>query len=149
KAWGDLRALLTDGLCYFRDRSFVERSPSPAIVGADAFVASLRLRHEHSVTVHHGHIPELQVVGPGRARGIWAMSDWVDNAARGFAWRRFGHYAEEYTRVPDGCWRIAVMRLSRIRIDVVPPTPGGGVEDAVRLWRSGELPMAGESASSI
>lgn len=71
-------------------------------------------------TVHHGHMPEIEILGPDTARGIWAMSDFVeweagvDGKRRGL--RGYGHYFEEYRR-EDGAWRIARCRLVRLRVD--------------------------------
>jgi SnoaL-like domain len=72
-----------------------------------------------AVTTHHGHMPEIEITGDGTARGVWAMFDYVE-------WRQedgtrsglqgYGHYREEYAR-EDGEWRIARLRLERLRID--------------------------------
>jgi SnoaL-like domain len=70
-------------------------------------------------TCHHGHMPEIEITGDGTARGIWAMFDYVewdeqDGARVGL--QGYGHYREEYKR-EDGEWRIARLRLERLRID--------------------------------
>ena len=71
-------------------------------------------------TVHHGHMPEIEVTGPDTARGIWAMFDYVEfptpEGGDRFGLRGYGHYTEEYVR-EDGEWRIKHLHLSRIRID--------------------------------
>ena len=70
-------------------------------------------------TVHHGHTPEIEVLGPDDARGIWAMADLVtwrsaSGEPRGF--QGYGHYHETYRR-EGGAWRIATTRLERLRKD--------------------------------
>jgi hypothetical protein len=84
------------------------------------FVDSLIATVTEPSTVHHGHMPEIQVRGPNRARGIWAMFDYVDFEARGdaprLAFHGYGHYEEEYRR-EDDVWRISSMRLTRLRVD--------------------------------
>jgi hypothetical protein len=71
-------------------------------------------------TVHHGHMPEIEITGPDSARGTWAMFDYVEfpPAADGTrsGLQGYGHYTEEYVR-EDGEWRIARLLLTRLRID--------------------------------
>jgi len=73
-----------------------------------------------SRTVHHGHMPEIELTGPDTARGTWAMFDYVEWAPQESGERvglhGYGHYEEEYVR-EDGAWRIARLRLVRLRID--------------------------------
>jgi 3-phenylpropionate/cinnamic acid dioxygenase small subunit len=86
--------------------------------GRERIVESIRSAVDAARTVHHGHMPEIEVTGPGTARGTWSMYDYVEwpagDARRGF--HGFGHYSETY-RVEDGAWRIATLQLTRIRKD--------------------------------
>ena len=69
-------------------------------------------------TVHHGHMPEIEVLSPTTASGIWAMEDmlrWPDGAPFG-EMHGYGHYHETYRKV-DGEWRIATLELRRLRVD--------------------------------
>jgi len=71
------------------------------------------------VTVHHGHMPEIEITSPTTARGIWAMEDMLRWPA-GAPMREmhgYGHYHETYEKV-DGRWRIKTIQLSRLRVDV-------------------------------
>jgi len=79
-------------------------------------------------TVHHGHMPEIEITGPDTARGTWAMFDYVEwppSDSRGrVGLQGFGHYREEYVR-EDGQWRIRHLRLERLRVDPLgAPLPG-------------------------
>jgi SnoaL-like domain len=71
-------------------------------------------------TVHHGHMPEVELTSPDTASGIWAMSDYVEwpasETGERSGLRGYGHYYEEYVR-EDGDWRIARTRLVRLRVD--------------------------------
>jgi hypothetical protein len=70
-------------------------------------------------TVHHGHMPEIEITGDGTARGIWAMFDyveWPEQDGNRVGIRGYGHYLEEYER-EDGQWRISRTRLQRLRVD--------------------------------
>ena len=83
-------------------------------------VAFVSAALEGARTVHHGHMPEIEITGADAARGIWAMFDFVEwpSGADGtrVGLHGYGHYVEEYVR-DDGEWRIARTRLERLRID--------------------------------
>ena len=88
--------------------------------GREAIVKAISTVLEGVTTVHHGHMPEIEITGDGTARGTWAMFDYVefpagDGGAR-VGLKGYGHYHEEYVR-EDGEWRIRRSELSRIRID--------------------------------
>ena len=82
--------------------------------GRRAIVDGVSSSLEGAVTVHHGHMPEIEILSADAARGIWAMYDWVDAPA--FELHGFGHYHEEYRR-QEGVWRIHRLQLTRLRID--------------------------------
>lgn len=82
--------------------------------GRDQFVDRVSKLLEGVVTVHHGHMPELEITSPTTARGVWAMEDWLQ-WPDGRITTGAGHYEEEYRREGD-TWRIAKMRLARLRL---------------------------------
>lgn len=73
-------------------------------------------------SVHHGHMPEIEVLSDTEARAIWAMEDIVEFT--GSVLHGFGHYHETY-RKDDGQWRIARLHLTRIRISQTPKAWAG------------------------
>ena len=83
-------------------------------VGRDRFVRTCAKVLADAVTVHHGHMPEIEVDGD-TATGTWAMEDFVD-WGEGGAFRGYGHYHERYALV-DGAWRITSLTLTRLRRD--------------------------------
>jgi hypothetical protein len=85
-------------------------------VGRDQFVGTCAKVLRDAVTVHHGHMPEIQVDGD-TATGTWAMEDYVDWGEAGGAFRGYGHYHEAYARGDDGQWRITSLKLTRLRRD--------------------------------
>ncbi len=94
--------------------------------GADAFVASVQRVLSDAVSVHHGHMPEIELTSPTTATGIWSMEDelWFPEGAPVRYLHGYGHYYETYHLDADGSWRIASMRLERLRRDVLPnPDP--------------------------
>jgi hypothetical protein len=91
--------------------------------GADEFMTFLRAQIGDVVTVHHGHMPEIELTSATTATGVWALEDllrWPD----GSEMQGFGHYHETYEKV-DGEWRITSSTLTRLRMDFQgpPPTP--------------------------
>lgn len=120
EAWGEV---------FTRDAT-LQASPdeNERFEGRDAIVRSVRGHLTGATTVHHGHMPEIEITGDETATGIWAMFDFVDLPA--LVLHGWGHYHEEYA-VEDGTWRIHRSRLTRLRLDITPKSqedrgqPGG------------------------
>jgi hypothetical protein len=67
-------------------------------------------------TVHHGHMPEVELTSPTTARAIWSFEDelwWPDGAPLKYM-HGYGHYHETYEKTA-GEWRIKTMRISRLK----------------------------------
>jgi hypothetical protein len=114
KDWAGLEALFTPEV-----RVDTEASGGGVTEGAATFIASVSQSLDQTVTVHHGHMPEIDLTSPTTATGIWAMEDWLRFPAGGpfGEIHGFGHYPETYVK-SDGAWRIASMRLTRLRLDL-------------------------------
>lgn len=89
------------------------------LFGIDDILSRMKTLLGGVVTVHHGHMPLIQILSPQTASGIWAMEDlliWpkghrpdgVEGRVHGY-----GHYHETYSREPAG-WRIKTLRLTRL-----------------------------------
>lgn len=95
-------------------------APGDAIVGREAVVEFIEGAVGKARTVHHGHMPEIELHAPDRATGVWAMFDHVEfqtpNGPRGI--RGSGHYHEEYVK-RDGRWLIFKLKLTRLRVDPI------------------------------
>jgi hypothetical protein len=93
------------------------------LVGATAIAAFVRNAVAGMVTVHHGHMPEIDVLSEHAARGTWAMEDVLRWTAGGAdvtqVLHGYGHYHDSYARV-DGRWLIQSSRLSRLSVTVGP-----------------------------
>jgi hypothetical protein len=119
KQWESLRTLFTADALFDPDGE-----GAYTFNGVDGFVAGASKGLAHAVSVHHGHMPIIEVTGR-EATGIWAMSDYVEmydadgKPLRGF-WG-YGHYHERY-RNDDGVWRISSWKLTRLRVDDLSPT---------------------------
>jgi hypothetical protein len=135
KQWDRWRGLFTDDCTY--------GGTSRAYSGPDEFVAGTRERLDKAITVHQGHTPEIRILGPTSAKGIWPMFDHVEfdnvvdhghGVSRGFT--GFGHYEEEYRKEDEG-WKICFLRITRLYaalIDGPPLRPFNAVSSRGRDW---------------
>jgi hypothetical protein len=88
------------------------------ITGADEWIAWTRSMVEGAKTVHHGHMPEIDLDSPTQARGVWAMFDHIEPADPDQPSRMgHGNYHETYAKYPGIGWLITSMSLARIRVD--------------------------------
>jgi hypothetical protein len=114
KEWDEYAGLFTDDLVVYGEDDQVTTR------GGATFAANVRAFLETSVTIHQGYLPQIEILGPAAARGLWAMHDiitWENGAPNGL--RRmigWGHYHETYRKEAGG-WRIASMKLTRLRIE--------------------------------
>ena len=115
KDWRGLRDVVCDDI-----EVDVEADSGRRYAGGDAFVASVQRSLTGTVSVHHGHMPEIDVTCSTTATGIWSMEDeiWFPEGAPIRYLHGYGHYYETYRPEPDGQWRIASLRLVRLRRDV-------------------------------
>ena len=117
KDWSGMRRVFADDVVMD-----TTSSGGGVISGADEFLAFLEPTLRDVVTVHHGHMPEIQLTSPTTATGIWSMEDmlrWPD----GTEMHGYGHYHETYAKV-DGEWRITTSTLTRLRTDFRTPDAG-------------------------
>lgn len=82
----------------------------------------LKMIHDavaHRVTVHHGHMGEIEITGEDTARGVWAMEDVVVNAPGGepINMHGSGHYHDTYVRLAHG-WAILTTKITRLTLQV-------------------------------
>jgi hypothetical protein len=80
-------------------------------------------------TVHHGHMPEIEILSPTTARGIWA-ADYMhyyplgqpykatgkEVAAPGKGNHTWAYYHETYVKL-DGKWKIQSLEQKHLRVD--------------------------------
>jgi len=79
------------------------------------YIPFLRTNIEHVITVHHGHMPEIELTSPTTAKGVWALEDqlWWPEGGPLKHMHGFGHYHETYEKSDDG-WRIKTMTITRL-----------------------------------
>ncbi|GAB2843756.1 nuclear transport factor 2 family protein [Actinocorallia aurea] len=130
KEWHIYPTLHTDDVVSDTFGRLPGETPSPVdsdrhrVVGRDNVTATIRRLLDGPVpvtSVHHGHMPRIELTSDTTARGIWAMEDhlWWTNGATEEHLHGYGHYHEEYRRV-DGRWLISYRNLTRLREDHTP-----------------------------
>jgi len=79
------------------------------------YIPFLRANIEEVITVHHGHMPEIELTSATTARGIWALEDqlWWPQGGPLKHMHGFGHYHETYEKTDDA-WRIKTMTITRL-----------------------------------
>jgi hypothetical protein len=103
KDWGAMRQVFTDDVVV--DTS---SSGGGVVSGADEFMTFLQDAIGDVMTVHHGHMPEIELTSPT----MEDMLRWPD----GSEMHGYGHYHEIYEKT-DGQWRIKTTTLTRLRVD--------------------------------
>ena len=123
RQWAAFGERFTEDLRFYIEDGPLPRAgiATPAFDGRQAVITYLAASHPAKVTVHQGHMPEIEFTGEDTATGIWAMFDWVDDPERGGARQGFGHYHERYVRGADRKWRICEVHLTRLRVDEIEP----------------------------
>jgi hypothetical protein len=108
----------TEVFCLDATMDVQEARPEP-LRGIDNILTFLIPLLDGVLTVHHGHMPDIQILSSTTAAGVWAMEDvlfWpkgrrpdgVEGRVHGY-----GHYHETYVRESAG-WRIKSLRLTRL-----------------------------------
>ena len=99
-----------------------EFRPEP-FTGWDAVIAYVSESVGDQVSVHHGHMPIIELTSDTRAKVIWAMEDRLfrtrefplyDGSTHLHGW---GHYRETYVKLDAG-WRIKTSQLTRLRVEM-------------------------------
>ena len=117
KDWDGMREVFTDDVVMD-----TTASGGGLVTGADEFMAFLRSTLADAVTVHQGHMPEIEITSPTTATGIWALHDRIQ-WPNGMRLEGFGHYHETYEK-HGGAWRIASSTLTRLHMDLTQPEDG-------------------------
>jgi len=105
------------------DARLIVPEASRDCVGIEAILAYVRESTADQVSVHHGHMPDIEVTSDTTATGTWAMEDRLYRTkqhplADGSTYLHgFGHYLETYVRLDAG-WRIQTTRLTRLRVEL-------------------------------
>lgn len=118
KDWDGFRGVFTDDVVVD-----TTASGGDVVEGAEAFTSFVREALTDAVTIHQGHMPEIQLTSDTTAVGVWALHDIVI-WPNGVRLDGYGHYHEDYVNGAGG-WRIARSTLTRLHTDFQMPADGG------------------------
>lgn len=112
KKWADFADLFTAD-------AHIEADGAEYPGGGEGFAQMIAGLVGKAPSVHHGHMPEIQMIDKNNAKAIWAMEDLLtfpdtEDAYPGH--NGYGQYRETYRKV-DGVWKISSMKLTRFRMD--------------------------------
>ncbi len=118
KQWDEWRELFTEDVTAVyhgapRNRQN-EGQAALRCEGRENLVTKVSTLLANVVTVHHGHMPEIEVTSPTTATGIWAMFDYL--RLPGSTLKGYGHYEEDYVK-EAGMWKIKRTLLTRLHCD--------------------------------
>src|SRR5437868_877630 len=88
KDWNGMRAVFADDVVVD-----TTSSGGGVVIGADDFLVFLRNMIGDVATVHHGHMPEIELTSPTSATGVWSMEDML-RWPNGLEMHGYGHYHE-------------------------------------------------------
>lgn len=125
KDWPLLRSVFTDDARFDVRGAFEMPVPGrvfddpPVVTGGDAIVAFCREVLAPFVSVHHGHVPEIELTSTDSATGHWPMQDLLHAPAGGAfrTFRGYGFYEERYRKEAQR-WCIHELVLSRLFVDI-------------------------------
>jgi hypothetical protein len=91
------------------------------IEGADEFVSLVQDYLKDGLSIHQGHMPEIEILSETEATGVWTLFDHIEVSDSRFrpSFYGYGRYWEKYRREDDE-WRISSMRMQRLREIMLP-----------------------------
>lgn len=112
KGWDELVSLFTDDAVID-----MTGAGGPVADGGEAFSAFLQEALGDVITIHHGHMPEIDLTSLTTATGIWALEDylWWPEGSPMRTMHGFGHYHEAYEKT-GGDWRIKALAITRLHV---------------------------------
>jgi hypothetical protein len=115
--WDDLAELLTDDFSAAFEIAprFSKDQPRRAeISGRDLFINTWAKALVGVITMHNVFLPEITLISPTAANGIWGMHDLVKMPNCVF--EGWGHYHDQYVK-EQGVWRIKASRVTRLHTE--------------------------------
>ena len=115
KRWDDLAT------CFTADATAAYDDGKYSFTGREAIIAFLRdaLGSSDTVSMHHGHHPEITLVGSDRAEGIWLLEDYLIFRESGMRLHGGAIYRDRYARIA-GDWKIAHTGYVRLFEEIAP-----------------------------
>ena len=117
KQWDELARLLTDDFSATFEIAprFSKDQPRRAeISGRHLFIKTWAEALVGVITLHNVFLPEITLISPAAASGIWGMHDLVKMPNCVF--EGWGHYHDRYVK-EQGVWRIKASRVTRLHTE--------------------------------
>jgi hypothetical protein len=105
------------------DATLIVPEASRECVGFEAILAYVKESTGDQVSVHHGHMPNIEITSDTTATAIWAMEDRLFRTREfpledgSIHLHGFGHYHETYVKLAVG-WRLHTTKLTRLRVEL-------------------------------
>jgi SnoaL-like domain len=116
KDWKGYAELLTEDFVL----DVTEGSKVPIIKGREAAIRQIQSSILTAKTAHQVHSPQIELKGD-EAHVVWALQDRVIWGPDRPSITGYGHYHERWVR-QNAEWKLASLKLTRLHIDVHPPT---------------------------
>ncbi len=132
KAWDELAT------CFTADATARYGGGAIELDGRDAILAFLTesMGSTGMLTSHRGTQPEIDLVGPAEATGIWALEDVVIHQDFGVTIHGASFYEDRYVKV-DGSWLIQATGYKRTYEEIWPRSSVEGIRLSADFWATG------------
>jgi hypothetical protein len=119
KRWAEWGELFTEDVTAVYENAPKDRPndglPGLQCTGRTTLVEAVTHALSKVLSVHQGFMPEIEIISPTTARGIWAMFDYL--RLPDCIFKGYGHYEEEYVKEASG-WKIKSVVLTRLHCDI-------------------------------
>ena len=132
KRWDEVEACLAEDAQASYGGGAKELSGRKAIM--DFIVESMS--STGMLTSHRCSQPEIDLVGPGEATGIWALEDVVIHQDFGVTIHGAAFYEDRYVKV-EGTWLIAATGYKRTYEEIWPRSSIEGLQVSADRWATG------------
>jgi len=132
KRWDELAE------CFTEDASSAYSGGRYAFQGRDAIMGFLKkaMGAPSFLSSHRVHHPEIELIDPTRATGVWALEDTVIETNAQITIRGAAFYTDEYVKV-DGRWKIRATGYERTYEEVESRKDRPGLRLTANCWESG------------
>ena len=129
KGWDELRT------CFTPDAHASYGGGAKELDGVDAIMGFLTeaMGSTGMLTSHRCTQPEIDLVGPGEATGVWALEDVVIHQDFGVTIHGASFYADRYVKV-GGEWKIADTGYKRTYEEIWPRSSIEGLKIVADYW---------------
>jgi len=131
KRWDELAE------CFTEDASSAYSSGRYAFQGRDAIMGFLKkaMGAPSFLSSHRVHHPEIELIDPTRATGVWALEDTVIETNAQITIRGAAFYTDEYVKV-GGHWKIRSTGYQRTYEEVESRKERPGLRLTANCWES-------------